>query len=295
MRAAETLNDTVHTEVERELSRAGIRKLSQFGWLNADDPDPEYLGHAKWHVDPPFKNPTIFNARAPFSEIQPASPDWLKRISVIGADFEGLMEAARMSIGLLMLSIHCSRSKEFFDDAFIDLHRMSALIYLSAASDRLREFFIAAAFRVTQDRYDKPKTEFNGNPRSWYSTAFEETAVAFPNLGCLARVLSYVPEIREMRKERNTLIHEVATALALRERETQKVIADNSSVLSDFKMIQMLRDKIRAEFFDHQTAIVTSLATRYSMLVSAIGETFDFENQVRHNEAPLPLNFSPPH
>lgn len=288
MSAIDTASDTIHAEVERELSLAGVRKMSQFGWLNANDPDPDYIGHAKWHTDPPFQDPTIFNARAPSAASQPAPPDWVMGISVAGTDFESLMEAARKSIGLLLVSVRASRNRDvFYEDAFIDLHRMSALIYLSTASERLRELFIAAAYRVPQDSYIKSRAKFKGESRGYYATVFAEVAASFPKIECISRLQACVAEICAMRDERNTLIHEVATAIAIRERETQQVVEDSDSALHSFDEVMRRVQAARTEFFDQQSRIVESLIDRYSMLIKAIGEAFDFENQVRQNVAPL--------
>ena len=58
-------------------------------------------------------HPYLFNARATYKPKQPEPPEWLRTIAVAGADFEGLMEAARVAIGLLLLSINSAKVRNF--------------------------------------------------------------------------------------------------------------------------------------------------------------------------------------
>ncbi len=276
------LNDAVHEEVERLLREAKISKLSSFGWLNASDPDPDLIGHAKWQLTPPIDNPLFFNARATYKPTQPEPPDWLRSIAVAGADFEGLMEAARMSMGLLLLSIDAARGKEFFDDAFFDVHRMSALMYLATASERLRELFIAAAFRQKQDEYNKSKAKAGTNSRREFSSPFAEATTSFPGHECLSKLNCLIPAVLEMRRERNILVHKIATAMAHREREAhgrKSELADPTT--ENFQEFQKMRSVIRERLARERDTTIEKLSERYTLLVLTSNEIFDFESQVR--------------
>jgi hypothetical protein len=276
------LNDTVHEEVERLLREAKISKLSNFGWLNANDPDPELIGHAKWQVEPPIDDPLFFNARATYRPKQPEPPDWLRAVAVAGSDFEGLMEAARMSMGLLLLSIDAARGREFFDDAFFDIHRMSALMYLATASERLRELFIAAAFRKKQDDYNKSKVKAAGKSRREFSSPFAEATTKFSGYECLSKLNCLIPDVLEMRRERNILVHEIATAMAHREREGHARKGELADLTTEnFQEFRRLRSVIRERLAQERDTTINRLSKRYTLLVLTSNEIFDFENQVR--------------
>jgi len=282
------LNDALHVEAERLLTVAKIWKLGKFGWLNAYDADPELIGHAKWQSEPPIDTPLFFNARATYKPKQPEPPEWLRTIAVAGADFEGLMEAARVAIGLLLLSIDSAKGKEFFDDSFFDVHRMSALIYLATASERLRELFIAAAFRQKQNEYNKSKLKVSGKSRREFLSPFVEAATTFAGYDCLSKLTFLIPAIVEMRDERNILVHEIATGIAHRERESHR--RTNESVdptsadptIENFQEFQKMRIVIRERLAQERDAIIKKLSERYMLLVLTSNEIFDFESRVRH-------------
>lgn len=276
------LNDTLHAEAERLLTVAKIWKLGNFGWLNAYDADPDLIGHAQWQTDPPIDNPMIFNARGTFKAAQPEPPEWLKTIAIAGADFEGLMEAARMSMGLLLLSIDAARGKPFSNDSFFDLHRMSALIYLATASERLRELFIAAAFRQGQEEYSKAKGKVHGEPRRRFLSPFIEAADRFTDCSCLSKLIALAPDIVKMRDERNVLVHEIATEIAQRERQSHVQQSEPPAPTAEnFQKLQTMRAAIREGFAREREAAIKSLSDRYSLLVRVSNEIFEFENHVR--------------
>lgn len=274
------LNDEIQKEAERLLMDAEIWQLSSFGWRNADDPDPEFIGHAKWQVEPPIDNAMIFNARANYKAEMPTPPDWLKTIAVAGADFEGLMEAARMSMGLLLISIDASKENDFGDDLFFDLHRMSALMYLATASERLREVFIGAAFRQGQAEYDKLKGNIHGKPRRRFLSPFLEAADRLPDSDCLRKLIILAPDIVSMRNERNILVHEIATGIAQRERDSH-ARQNRPLGTATFQELQTMRVAIRKRFADERAAIMASLSARYTLLVITSNEVFNFENFAR--------------
>lgn len=47
----------VHGDLKREgevaLNDSSIYDVSSYGWLNENDPDPEFIGHAMWQIDQP--------------------------------------------------------------------------------------------------------------------------------------------------------------------------------------------------------------------------------------------------
>src|SRR5690242_3469135 len=55
--------ELVDKEAEQCLDRASVYHVSAYGWLDADSVDPEYIGHAKWQLEPPFEPdfPALFD------------------------------------------------------------------------------------------------------------------------------------------------------------------------------------------------------------------------------------------
>ena len=76
----------------------------------------------------------------------PTAPDGQQLGAVTEADFQGLMAWARLSIGMLLVEVDNTRKKDFSNYTLLERHQTSATIYFSMASDRLRNFFIIAAF-----------------------------------------------------------------------------------------------------------------------------------------------------
>jgi hypothetical protein len=46
-------HDALKREVQAALKDAAIYEIGSYGWLNEDEPDPEFIGHAMWQVDAP--------------------------------------------------------------------------------------------------------------------------------------------------------------------------------------------------------------------------------------------------
>jgi hypothetical protein len=90
------------------------------------------------------------------------------------------------------------------------------------ASERVREYFIAAAFRKPHKSYDK-KADYKGTKRSLYTTPFLEAKETLPKsppalANALCKAYPLADEIRKLRDTRNKLIHELATAIGSQER-----------------------------------------------------------------------------
>jgi hypothetical protein len=213
------LNEELRRDIEVFLHQIGIAR--SYGWQNAHDADPEFIGHAMWQTDTPLDD--LFESESD-SATRPDAPEWLKRIALEGTDFEGLVQAARMSIGLFLVQANLAQDNIFHSfnhgDLF-DLHWMSSIIYLSTASDRIRSLFVAAVFRKTSDEYEKGK--YNGQDRGWYATPFFEAKDCIASSStieqeALVRLPDLAEEVHQLRKVRNGLIHQLATTLALRRR-----------------------------------------------------------------------------
>jgi hypothetical protein len=131
-------------ETAKLLLESEIWEFGSFGWLNQDDADPEFIGHAMWQTDAPSDPYLEF----PFThqETPPPQPqEWLKQVAISGADFCGLMETARATFGMLLFQAKLLRERPLADKTLFDVHRMSTVIYLATACERLRDLFIASS------------------------------------------------------------------------------------------------------------------------------------------------------
>lgn len=284
--AAKEISDAMRKEMDAALDAAGIWPLNSFGWLDADTADPEFIGHAMWQVEPPVDVDWMsFSAKRPFRDPTPAIPiieTWIKTLAVSGADFEGLMKAARMSIGLFLVEAQVSADAAFVEDDLRELHRVSAILNLATASDRMRDFLIAAAFHVTAADYLLRGKFYNGQRRAWYATPFIEAADAL-HTAALKKLQSMAVDIQVLRRARNKLIHEITTSMARYERSRldsgKSVKAERS--YNSYQELQALIAERRRQFAAQMGRATEELRDWYFLLVHASSQAFEFENRWR--------------
>jgi hypothetical protein len=279
--------DALRNEAEALLEEAGIHNFNSYGWLNAYDADPDFVGHAMWQTDDPLDSLLYFdgvNEPAP----HPPAPEWQRRLALAGADLEGLMQAARISIGLFLIQAKLSREKPlpFMEEDLFDLHWMSSIVYLSTASDRILALFIAATFRTSTDEY--AKGSYNGQKRSWYTTPFLEArdSMANPSPTLLTEALNaaalLADKIKPLRNKRNKLIHELATAIAQRKRallERRPLSAKPRNL--DFPSLQKAIKEMEARHKRELSKTIKQLADWYELLVRGSNEVFIVEHYRR--------------
>ena len=137
----EKLIEYLDEELRLFLNDKGIYELNQYGWLTDDQPDPEYIGLAMWQIEPPPSDPTI-NPNPETAALPYLPPPSLTNIFRNGHEFEGLMKAARHSIGFTYL-YHTPDDPcdEDLNPCFL-YHYTDAVMKLNLATDRLRELFI---------------------------------------------------------------------------------------------------------------------------------------------------------
>jgi hypothetical protein len=190
-----------------------IYALDSYGWLNADDVDPELVGHAMWQTDSlSFR---LLDARMAAMESKtgtfPELKSWQRFLISVGGDFEGLMDAARLSIGLALFQREVGDTGRFGGDSLLRLHLIAALVTLGAASDRLRDVFVAAIFRTETKPYEKGKWKAKGDRRR-YETPFEEAVEQLPAAPeSVAKLPALAAQVHSFRQTRNAVIHELAT------------------------------------------------------------------------------------
>jgi hypothetical protein len=281
------LDHALRGEIERLLLDAGVRHLSTYGWIDANSVDPEFVGHAMWQTDPAISHDylSLNKRRAGERPSPPKTTEVQQLLAVSGADFDGLMNAARMSIGQLLIQATFLRMRLFGDDRFFDLHHMSSIIYLATASERIREFFVAAAFRKSQRAYQSGK--YQGRQRSWYTTPFleakETLAKSSPELGnALSKACPLAEEIRQLRDTRNILIHELATSLGRRERrllDQRHKFAEAKDFNPDSRKTE--RQEAEQKHSHRIASTISQLSEWYSILVRVSNEVFIVEHKFR--------------
>lgn len=274
-------------EIERLLNEAGVWQLSAYGWLNANDADPKFIGHAMWQTDPPVGDARfIWTHNAREGEPPPPLPTERQQMaSVAGVDFEGLMSWARLSIGMMLVEAEKTRANEFVDDTRLELHRASATIYLSTASDRLHDLILAAAFGFSQKAYKADRKRRGLQGRGAYVEAFEEAAAAFAQHSSTGetcdKLVPLAEAVAEMRKSRNALIHELATDTARRERASLKEPPRQADRHIDFAAMQESIKQIRRARNARLDQIVGELSEWYRLLAKLSSEVFYVENRMR--------------
>jgi hypothetical protein len=197
------INTFLRDRMETLLCAGGIYKIDDYGFSGPDDYDEEFIGHAMQQTDSlSFR---VLDAHAwPASRIGPLT-DWQQFQVAAESDFEGIMKAARTSIGLTMLQRQASVGDHYEDESFFQVHLIASQMLLGAASDRLRDAFVAGVFN---------RTDFAG----WFQAPFVEVAANVTEYPpCLADSLSALPPLAErihaFRAMRNTVVHETATEI----------------------------------------------------------------------------------
>jgi len=286
--STDSLSDTALRErVEQSLLEARVWKLSSYGWKDAYTVDPEYIGHAIWQTDPPVSIDYLAWS-VQQSGTKPPPPPLSQRqqmLSVAGADFDGLMDCARMSIGMLLLQIALVRENQFHDDSFLDLHRMSAIIYLSTASERIREYFIAAVFEQAQPTYHG-RGEFGALKRSWYTTPFLEAATRCRDVAEAAeaqrKLESYAEQVRTLRDTRNEIVHKLATEIGRRERHlVEESLPRREPLNVDLAAIREAARQSQTKRYEELDAIIAQLTEWYELLARTSNEVFIVERWLR--------------
>jgi hypothetical protein len=264
------------------LQAAGILEYNSYAWSDPDTPDPDYVGHAMWQVHPAYEAPFSFFDR------ESATPRPTERQVALmrsSADFEGLMRTARLSIGLFLFHSSLHERLLFSDDSFYDLHWMSSVIYLSTASERIRDFFIRAVFDTPTTAYAKGK--FSGISRRNFTTPFIEAAEKYKEADdwySFDILRKLAGELWLLKEERDAIVHEVATSIGRRETLILNQCSEKVDGIADdftFKEMRQRHAEIEKEHSKKIEVARTFLAVRYNQLISASNEAFKIEHNLR--------------
>ncbi|UWU76211.1 hypothetical protein N2603_41095 [Bradyrhizobium huanghuaihaiense] len=279
-------DDNPERKIERRLNEAKLWPLSSYGWVDENTADPDFIGHAMWQVEPPVSDERFFWTHSTRDGVPPppAPCERQQSLMVSGTDFEGVMAWARLSIGFVLSQVSLVQGKTFSDETIFELHRVSALIYLSTASDRMRDFFIMAVFDKTRDRYDR-QGQFRNVPRGRFKTAFVEALQLLSGrqdvASSLSTLLPLAEQVEELRKRRNEMIHELATDAARRERRDLAKPLTKAALDLDFNMLQEVASNHRRLQKERLGAVIEELCRWYKLLVKLSNEAFIVENRLR--------------
>ncbi|MBA2409503.1 MAG: hypothetical protein H0W34_03390 [Pyrinomonadaceae bacterium] len=195
------------------LADASIHDIDSYGWLNDNDPDPHFIGHAMWQTDRLSIDHHELLGEAP---VRYRPQEIEKEILVAGEDFCGLMRASRLSIGLTLIWHRHVRCNPCRESSFFWLHHTDAFLKLAIASDRLRDFLIVASTGIF------PKSYKNVSKNRLYIAPFNDARELLEERGLsdprLSEPLASLPELATSLfayiDRRNQIVHEVATQMA---------------------------------------------------------------------------------
>jgi len=281
--------DQMQKVVVEQLNAHGVYQLDSYGWLNADDCDPEFIGHAMWQTDSlsfrvlEAQIDAMQSRSATLRELKP----WEQFLIISGGDFEGLMEAARLSIGLALFQREAVTMSFPAMDSLFGLHIISAMVTLGAASDRLRDLFIAAVFHRNTKKYEDGQW-LEARDRYQYEAPFREAAANLQSAAVATESSAKLPvlsrEIQTYRRERNAIVHDLATDEGRRHRD----IADNPPVTThadyeklDFAALHEASARAEAEHHRRISDDLDRPIRWYKLLVELSNHVFIVEHALR--------------
>jgi len=277
----------IREEVTKLLGDNRIYKLGNHGWSGPDDVDPDEIGHAMWQLDDPadeLLGRSWDEPRAPLK-----LPEWKTLSSIAGADFEGLMDAARLSIGMAIFQLERVGERLDGHDSFASVHSIAAITALGSASERLRQYFIPGVFRVSPHRYVAEGRSLK-RKRHEYAEPFKE---AIDVCESVPEVKTQLEELQSMaiqvvgfQKARNALIHDIATESG----RLRKAVIDNADVpRASAEEWERLTDADFASFAEQERVALVQKVDEavgqpmvwYRLLIEMANDVFYVENHLR--------------
>ena len=192
------------------LSDAGLYSVLDYAWQGEDEPSGEYIGLAMWTTDAPFKPSWhLWDRTAPPKK--PSLHD--EAFYKAGEDFIGTMEMAREAIGLALYSFKNRKSDNLIDDDedFWEQYGAAA-VWLNAASDRIRDYFLMARHGVTANVYKKGDRGKNSYTHPFLSFDPNETPNAKVAAEQLAKDAKKLDRRRSSRKASKSMSKPSATS-----------------------------------------------------------------------------------
>jgi hypothetical protein len=194
----EKLVEYLDEELRQFFNDHGIYEINQYGWLSDDEQDSDYRGHAIWQEDPPELN----------------------KLVGLGDEFSNLMKSARQSLGLAFLYHDASDSLVNDSGYAYSYHFADTISKLSLASDRIRDFFIAAFAQHFPDNEFCPpaskliqEVKVSDHFRIPFKQTYDEvltwSTVDHPLQECLAALLPLTEDITRNRSANQMPFHHI--------------------------------------------------------------------------------------
>jgi hypothetical protein len=283
-----SFHEALRREVYAALKDAGIYEIGSYGWLNENDPDPDYIGHAMWQIEaPPLDQSALFGE----GPVNRRPEDIEREILTSGEDFWGLMEASRLSIGLTLIWKPQARDNPISEDDFFWLHHTDSFLKLAIASDRLRDLLVIACTGSPPKRYKKG-----------YTTPFDHARALIAKRGIpdqhldgpLGALPALARELAKFRVRRNAIVHDVTTRMAdfvgntvtnLQKRfDQQRAIDPESELQSGCDWLKRGGER-RAEIELEIDVATEELKEWYTLLIQTSNYVFQVEYWTRRYEA----------
>jgi hypothetical protein len=206
----------LHRKAEELLVAHGIYDINNYGWLDHDTPDPDFVGHAMWQMQPPFEPDWGAFLNGATATYFPTDKD--EALVVSGEDFIGTMAFARKSFGLALCysegadtNILAGEKMEWYWQEYA-----ASLHWLNVASDRIRDYFVMAQFGISVRDYHKHYRVRSGNKKPTYSLPFQEAAKtkSGSNVKSLGELAGIAGRVQQHRTDRNAIVHRIASLTA---------------------------------------------------------------------------------
>jgi hypothetical protein len=134
--------DDFDLEMRDRLWELGVYNVDAYGWKNADEVDPDYVGYAMWTLDAPYEHASVERQGGHAPERRASAEQ--QRLIELGEDLHGVMKSARHEIGLA-LAYRNQAAEHLSWESHFECHVICALMLLKIATDRARDFVIIAA------------------------------------------------------------------------------------------------------------------------------------------------------
>lgn len=262
-----------------QLEARSVFDINAYGWLNADDVDPDFVGYAMWTLTPPYEHD--FDHLLGERTAQTPPTDAQQRLLEWGHDFYGLMKVTRHFIGLALLTRSPAEDISAEPTEF-DANEFAALVSLVSATDRLRDFIIVTIFgQKNEDR-----------------EGFNDAVMAIRQAGLTRdadRLNRWPDAIRRVRKARNTAAHGLATTPARVQRQLFEINKDNGQgpQMTGDGAVTSARRRFAGIPDERRDAIeerMTLLCNCYRELVQMGNACFQAEYAWRNREAAAPTS-----
>lgn len=271
-------------EVTEALRSHGLLSLFNYAWLNEYDPDPEFVGLAKWSVD------GVHGLFLPARDENFYSQAQFESLTTISSDLEALMDVSRLAIGNALWMADMVKAHITDHHHHFWLNHINSMTLLGMASDRVRDLFLLIVFNDNLKHYVKSRKNANRligklEPKH-YQYPFHD-GLSLPKMEkCASQLLALqelAKEIYEQRDARNDAVHEVATQAGIltkkwfrdKEAETYSKLHSSFSVSSD---AWVKAQEAHAHTIDSSLLDVTEW---YLNLVRATSHVFDIEHNLR--------------